>query len=466
MMKVELDKYSKKNIEELFNDIFSKNATKEELELFVKLLNNLEKEELEALYYSYNLDGSDQISMFSFIDNKEEKLKDLFNRIRDLWIQCCTDNNLIISDGVLTKCSCDNKTIVLPSGITKIASRAFENCKNLESIQFNKELKEIRELAFLNCTSLKELNLNEGLETIYDCAFQNCSSLEMVMLPSSIKQFVLFDNIFSIFDGCYNIKKIVINEHNSFYSSCDSNVIFDKKTATLLFGCATSKIPLSTKAIGSRCFFKQTNLKEIELPNGLETIKSEAFYGCYQLKRLFVPKSLTKIDASAFIGTELAIIESDIDNPSFKSIDNVLIAKESNTVVLAAKNSSIPSDVKIIGEYSYAGSKLKKIIIPSNVKLIEAAAFLNSDMEELVVSEGVLEMMSSAFSGCHNLKTVYLSHSLIKNIDFEMDFGIAKNAFFDCPSLKIIIFNGSEEEWLRLSSERKLSFKNVEIRYK
>lgn len=385
-------------------------------------------------------------------------------------INYCKVNNMndckfnINDSNVLISFTGNCETITLPKGIIEIGSRAFENCKDLKSIQFNKELKVVKNLAFNNCSSLEEVSFNEGIETIYDCAFQNCSSLKSIKIPSSLKQFVLFDENYSIFDGCPNIESIVIDERNTNYSSCRSNVIFDKRTSTLLFGCSTSKIPPETKIIGSRSFYKQVKLKSIELPEQLETIKNEAFYGCHQLKQLYIPKRVTKICFTSFIGSKLDHIEVDTDNLSYKVVDNVLIEKNNNVTVLATKQASVPDCVSGIGDYSFAFNIIKKIYIPSPVKTIGALAFMNSEMEEVFVREGTQEILDRAFYGCHNLKTVYLPHSLMNNIDYDMDFGVAKSAFFDCPSLHTIIFNGTKEEWLRLLDECNLFFKNIEVK--
>lgn len=351
-------------------------------------------------------------------------------------------NGLAIDErGILTKCADDRESIVLPKGIVGIASRAFENCAKLESIQ-----------------------CNEGLETIYDCAFLNCPSLKKIVFPSSLKRFALFDESFSVFEGCPNIETILIDGNNARYSSCGANVIFDKKTSTLLFGCRHSRIPPETKVIGSRSFYKEAGLADIELPEALTKIAGEAFYGCRGLGRLSVPKNLMEIDPTAFFGAELDAIEIDPENPVFQVIDGVLMTKDGVTV-LSVKHAPVPASATAIGDNSFEGSRLDSVVIPPSVRTVGSGAFLNSSMKELVVSEGVKEILNRAFSGCHDLKKVYLPHSLLDNIDFDMDFGIARNAFFDCPALRTIVFRGSEEEWMGLCEECGLSFKGVEIQF-
>lgn len=372
-------------------------------------------------------------------------------------------SNYEINGFVFVKCPADCVEVTIPNGIKEIAGRAFENCTKLKSIHFNDELEIIKQYAFNGCSSLKEIVLNEGLKTIVDCAFINCSSLKSVYIPSSLEEFVLFDNYFSIFEGCQNINSITIGDGNKRYSSLNSNVIFDLDKATLLFGCSNSTIPPQTKTIGCRAFYKQNLLKNIDLPDGLLSIENQAFYGCFQLRELSIPKSVMKIDSSAFIATNLESVKVDSNNLVFEEIDNVIINKENKSTILSAKNAIVPEDVVIIGKYSFAYNNLKRITIPHSVKIVDDKAFIGSKAEEIVVQEGVLEIGSAAFRECQNLKTVYLPHSLLNNIDFEMDFGIANNAFFMCPSLSLIVFDGTKKEWKMLCSECGLSFKQVEI---
>lgn len=77
------------------------------------------------------------------------------------------------------------KTVRLPDSITKIRASAFEDCRDLESINFPEELEVIEGSAFSNC-ALKEISLPDSIEEIGDSAF-SCCSLKKVNFNSGIE---------------------------------------------------------------------------------------------------------------------------------------------------------------------------------------------------------------------------------------------------------------------------------------
>lgn len=91
----------------------------------------------------------------------------------------------------------ENGHAVIPEGTTEIIEMAFQDCKNLVSVEIPGSVRVINYGAFYGCTGLTSVIIPEGVEEIYDCAFKGCTSLTSVTLPKSIKQ-VSFD----AFDGC------------------------------------------------------------------------------------------------------------------------------------------------------------------------------------------------------------------------------------------------------------------------
>jgi hypothetical protein len=91
----------------------------------------------------------------------------------------------------------ENGHAVIPEGTAEVIEMAFEDCKNLVSVEIPGCVRVINYGAFYGCTGLTSVIIPEGVEEIYDCAFKGCTSLTGVTLPKSIKQ-VSFD----AFDGC------------------------------------------------------------------------------------------------------------------------------------------------------------------------------------------------------------------------------------------------------------------------
>lgn len=354
------------------------------------------------------------------------------------------NGDFIIEDGVLTGYTGAGGDVVIPAGVVKIGARAFAQCESLTSARIRGDVREIEYLAFRGCTGLTSVDVGEGVEVIGDSAFGGCVKLQTVRLPASLRAFSCFEEEFSVFEGCTQIKSLVVDEANPRFSSVGANVILEKESGTLLFGCGVSTIPEGTRRIGARAFFKQNNLSSVILPQGLEVIEKEAFYGC-GLQEISFPASIGAVGAFAFCGCPLRTISVEPANETYSGEGNTLVESASGAVVLGSRSSVLPDGVTSIGEGAFCGVQIERIEIPSSVRFIEASAFAQSASEEIVLPEGVLEIKNMAFADCPHLAKVVLPHSLLDNVDFDMDYGVARNAFLRSP-VREVVFNGSPEE--------------------
>ena len=95
--------------------------------------------------------------------------------------------------------------VVLPSTIENIELFAFQNCSNLEEVEFNKGLRTIGDSSFWG-TAIETLNnLPESLEKIDPYAFFRCKNLKEVTIPKNVKYMTL-----GTFNGCTCLKKVTI----------------------------------------------------------------------------------------------------------------------------------------------------------------------------------------------------------------------------------------------------------------
>ena len=94
-----------------------------------------------------------------------------------------------IENGVLTKYTEENGVfdVVIPDGVTAICSRAFENCRNVESITIPYGVKNIGAGAFYLCSGLKSITISDSVTEIGNGAFLSCSELESVIIPDSVR---------------------------------------------------------------------------------------------------------------------------------------------------------------------------------------------------------------------------------------------------------------------------------------
>lgn len=149
-----------------------------------------------------------------------------------------------------------------------IGSRAFYECRNLNSIETPASLKSIGYYAFFDCTSLKSVTFcSNQLKELKNYAFGNCSSLTNLRLAEGLVK--IGDYCFS---ACNNLKQV------SFPSTLEQ-----------IGNCAFSECKVLQKAD-----FEDTKLKSIGI---------YAFNGCISLKYCIIPKSTTSIGDYAFQGS-------------------------------------------------------------------------------------------------------------------------------------------------------------------
>ena len=171
---------------------------------------------------------------------------------------CISLNNIIVDKGNLSYSSldgilydkskslllsCGNKEkVIIPNGVTRIDSGAFDECTNLKSVTIPNSVTSIGNWAFYNCTSLKKITIPNSVTSIGRDAFYECTSLTSITIPNGVT------------------------------------------------------------SIGEYTFYECTSLKNITIPNSVTSISSSAFSGCKSLTGITIPNSVTSIGYYAFGG--------------------------------------------------------------------------------------------------------------------------------------------------------------------
>ena len=276
------------------------------------------------------------------------------------------------------------KGVKLPenSNYTEIAQACFDVCKNLTQVIIPDNVITIGMAAFRECTTLPYINLNK-VEVIQKLAFYGDTSLAIVESP---------ENLTSL-GRC------------SFYNCIRLSSIDLEQT--------------SIKIIPAYCFWKCSDLTEINLPQTLTQIDTYAFNNVSKLSNLVLPESLEEIGANAlpwlrngstqslYIGknvknmTGLSLytvqcnIEIDPDNPYFIKEDDVIYSKDKEELVYYLANYSrksfmVPSSVKKICDgafyLNYNNSVLEHITLPSSCEAIGYQSFYGSSIKRLSVT--------------------------------------------------------------------------------
>lgn len=147
--------------------------------------------------------------------------------------------------------------------------------------------------------------------------------------------------------------------------------------------------------------FKNTPVKSVFLPEGLETICYHAFADCDSIVTIYIPGSVKEIGA-AFCGMR-----------GLKSVRIPAGLSAINTAAFAYCSAltdiEIPEGVERICLDAFAEcSALKNVHLPQSLKVIERGSFWKCKaLEEITIPAGVCEIGDYAFYNCPELKDVY-----------------------------------------------------------
>ncbi|MCR5672380.1 MAG: leucine-rich repeat protein, partial [Lachnospiraceae bacterium] len=218
---------------------------------------------------------------------------------------------------------------------------------------------------------------------------------------------------------------------------------------------ADVKVPSGVKRIGDRAFYKNENVKNVDLPNsvtdigefafarsgvenvdipnGVTNIDYAAFYKCPNLSNVNIPATVSSIALGAFEGTPFLqnFRYADDGNDYLVVGDGVLLDYKGND-----KKVVIPEGVKHIGPAAFARKQnLESVAVPGTVEDIGEEAFCDcSNLKELVLSEGVRNIGDRAFKNS-SLTAVSIPDSVE---------GIGLSSFDNGGKLKTVVFNGKE----------------------
>ena len=294
-------------------------------------------------------------------------------------------------------------SIVVLAQLDTIPDKAFASVngacnKAIKDAKFSTNLKHIGISAFQDCKKLETVILPEGLESMGDNAFANCSSLSQVSLPSTLRGLNkgMFAGTPYMQNSMVEEDRVVYWNSIALYYKVPSNIQEAEKEFVLKFREGTTEIadgfmeevhplrlplivgvtlPSSLRRIGSGAFQGCSNLKTIDLPEGLEELadgdyRSGAFEGC-GLTSIVIPSTIKKIGAYAFSGCS--------------SLESV----------------AFPEGLEEIARNAFSGcSKLEQIAFPAGLKTIGHEAFSDcTSLNEVTIPQGIEQLGNYIFKG-------------------------------------------------------------------
>lgn len=169
--------------------------------------------------------------------------------------------------------------------------------------------------------------------------------------------------------------------------------------------------------------------------NGLPVTKiaAGAFSGNISTYKIIIPSSIKSIESGAFSAMP-SLYEFEASG-SYTSVDGVLYSSDKKTLIrypeARTDDCIVISTVKTIGEYAFAGCRVKRVDI-SNVTSVLQYAFYASDVENIVFSSSLSSIGAHAFE-----------KSAIKKIQITGQASVSSYAFAYCEDLVYADISGS-----------------------
>ena len=314
-------------------------------------------------------------------------------------------------------------TLILPDTVTKFATSAFANCKNLTSVTLPQNLSVLGEKMFSGCEALSNVTIPAAVTEIPTEAFYGCEALTSITIPANVQTI--------------------------------GNKAFRGSGLQTLTFAQGSKLT----TIGTEAFYELSNISELTLPSGLVNVGNSAFYGLNKLTTLTIPSSVETISASAFSSCralQSLSFEADselrvIGNSAFNACERVteLLLPSSLTSIgdsafvgIGVGSLTIPKSVVTIGASAFAasliGSGVQELIFESNSNLttIGVGAFANRALQAVSIPSNVKTIGAQAFYRCKSLTNVAFE----RNSELQT---IGSQAFAECTKVRNIVIPAS-----------------------
>ena len=255
------------------------------------------------------------------------------------------------------------------------------------------------------------------------------------------------------FSNCTNLKTVDLEEglwkiDDWAFANCKLTQLTLPRSVTTLGDCPFKDCPFTTAGpIGSGCDFEYPWITEIP---------AHAFHNLTKLTRITLPENVSAIGASAFNGCE--------------SLPSIALPKSVKTIGAYAFSGctniteiSIPDGVQVLDEYLFASCRgLQKVSIPNSVTTINRNAFnICIELKSIDIPDSVTSIGMYAFADCYQLqqfdipsgvatieKGTFSGCNALTELTIPVRVKTIDNyAFYNCDKLATVYYGGTEAQW-------------------
>ncbi len=286
--------------------------------------------------------------------------------------------------GAMAFQNCKMAVVTIPTTVTMIEARAFDNCTEIQKITIPNNVFFMDGNPFTGCLNLANISLDPNhptMEVTSDGALYSRMNKMLLCYPCWKE-----DKSFKVLDGTVTIGKFA-------FLNCDK--------------LESIHLPSTVVEIGDEAFECCANLTAISLPQSLLTIGTTAFAGCKQLKTVAIPDQVLRIENSTFLNCE--------------SLESVTFSRNLTD---------------ICDQAFFGCAALKEIDLPANVNTIGKRAFYGcKELTSANVPVTVTEIGDEAFDACSVRLYMHVAQSSFAEIyaklwDISFDYGV-RNSFLD-----------------------------------
>lgn len=397
-----------------------------------------------------------------------------------------------ITDGVLESYTGREECAYIPEGIHTIGEGAFKGCASLKKVVLPKSLQCIEREAFKGCRKLEEAKISPGVTSIGDYAFHRCHALKRVILPPSItvlgncvflycdslqearipgvtrlgtqvfanniqlnyleiSKDLMEDCICDVFTGCGKIREISFASGESYPIESAVEIIAGDHKVPSLIRLIAADILKMMELDGRRLIRFVTNIRHIELPEGIECLSKSCFFDMRGIQSIKLPRSLKEIESRAFrncINLEhvsFAGHQVVIHEDAFKNCTSLKLVQTCDRKDYSFDGITCPDDVQVpelvrtihrqlLGNFRISGSTLLKylgsesrVVVPEGITRIAERAFAgNEAIDRVILPESLEEIGEETFCDCLLLQTIPFPEKLHR---------IGAGAFENCVKL-------------------------------